>query len=76
VPTDTDIINWIDSAHAECVLIVSSISVWICVSCQFVVRHGYDYAVHAIDPDTLVEWDHIEQVVSVCTSVSMKLLRY
>ena len=37
----------------------------VCVSCQFVVRHGYDYAVHAVDPDTLVEWDHIEQVVSV-----------
>jgi len=37
------------------------------VSCQFVVRHGYDYAVHAIDPDTLVEWDRIEQVVSLIT---------
>jgi len=35
-----------------------------CVSCQFVVRDGYDYAVHAVDPDTLVEWDRIEQVVS------------
>jgi len=35
------------------------------VSCQFVVRHGHDYAVHAINPDTLVEWGHIEQVVSI-----------
>ena len=32
-------------------------------SCQFVVKAGKDYAVHAIDPDTLVEWDLIEQVV-------------
>jgi len=32
-------------------------------SCQFVVRAGKDYTVHAIDPDTLVDWDLIEQVV-------------
>lgn len=31
-------------------------------NCQFVVRDGYDYAVHAVDPDTLVEWHRIEQV--------------
>jgi len=40
------------------------LAVCMCVSCQFVVRDGYDYAVHAVDPDTLVEWDRIEQVVS------------
>jgi len=38
--------------------------VHVCHSCQFVVRDGCDYSVHAVDPDTLVEWDHIEQVVS------------
>jgi len=37
----------------------------VCFSCQFVVRDGYNYAIHAVDPDTLVEWDHIEQVVSL-----------
>jgi len=34
-----------------------------CYSCQFVVRHGLDYSIHAADPDTLVQWDSIEQVV-------------
>lgn len=29
---------------------------------QFVVRDSGDYAVHAMDPDVLVEWDSIEQV--------------
>ena len=36
----------------------------VCCSCQFVVRDGIDYSVHAADPDTLVDWDLIEQVVS------------
>ena len=41
------------------------VCVCVCASCQFVVRDGHDYAVHAVDPDMLVEWDRIEQVVSV-----------
>uniref|UniRef100_T1J2K6 E3 ubiquitin-protein ligase RNF10 n=1 Tax=Strigamia maritima TaxID=126957 RepID=T1J2K6_STRMM len=31
-------------------------------NCQFVVRAGRDYAIHAIDPDLLVDWDAIELV--------------
>ena len=33
-------------------------------SFQFVVSDSGDYAIHAMDPDVLVEWDFIEQVVS------------
>lgn len=31
-------------------------------NCQFVVRDDGDYAIHTGDPDTLVEWNQIEQV--------------
>jgi len=31
-------------------------------NCQFIVKASEDYAVHAVDPDTLVDWDFIEQV--------------
>eukprot|EP00058_Branchiostoma_floridae_P024095 XP_002609585.1 hypothetical protein BRAFLDRAFT_115063 [Branchiostoma floridae] len=31
-------------------------------NCQFVVRDTGDYTVHSADPDTLVDWDSIEQV--------------
>ena len=34
------------------------------VSFQFVVSDSGDYTIHAMDPDVLVEWDFIEQVVS------------
>lgn len=35
-------------------------------SCQFIVREGKaDYTVHSVDPDLLVEWDCIEQLVSI-----------
>lgn len=32
-------------------------------SCQFVVKAGGDYTRYLNDPDTLVEWDSIEQIV-------------
>ena len=35
-------------------------------SCQFVVRDGEDYSVHLMDPDILVKWETVEQVVSKC----------
>lgn len=35
-------------------------------SCQFVVCDDQDYTVHFTDPDTLVNWDFVEQVVSSC----------
>lgn len=35
-------------------------------SCQFVVRESGDYLLQATDPDALVDWDVIEQVVSMC----------
>lgn len=35
------------------------------ISFQFVVSDSGDYTIHAMDPDVLVEWDLIEQVVSV-----------
>ena len=38
---------------------------FICCSCQFIVRDGADYTVHTADPDTLVSWDLIEQVVGL-----------
>ena len=45
-------------------------------SCQFVVSTSGDYSIHSGDPDRLVEWDRIEQVVrivivhvSVCPSI-------
>jgi len=43
------------------------------VSFQFVVCDSGDYTVHAIDPDVLVEWDFIEQVVSFLKEYLMKL---
>lgn len=33
-------------------------------SCQFVVSEDQDYTVHFADPDILVNWDFVEQVVS------------
>ena len=33
-------------------------------SCQFVVSASGDYSMHSGDPDRLVDWDRIEQVVS------------
>ena len=33
-------------------------------SCQFVVKESADYSVNAVDPDVLVDWDLIEQVVN------------
>merc|ERR1711976_583882 len=32
-------------------------------NCQFVVKSSGDYSVHLADPDTLVNWDLVEQVV-------------
>lgn len=34
-------------------------------SFQFVVRAEVDYSVHLADPDKLVEWNFIEQIVSI-----------
>lgn len=34
-------------------------------SCQFVVKDSGDYSVQIIDPDVLVSWDAVEQVVSI-----------
>lgn len=31
-------------------------------NCQFIVKENGEYSVHAVDPDTLVDWDLIEQV--------------
>lgn len=39
-------------------------NVYFVCSCQFVVSASGDYAVHFRDPDKLVEWERIEQVVS------------
>lgn len=33
--------------------------------CQFVVNSNGNYDVHLIDPDALVQWDLIEEVVSI-----------
>ena len=32
-------------------------------SCQFIVKEDGDYGVHTVDPDKLVDWDMIEQIV-------------
>lgn len=34
-------------------------------SCQFIVSDDQDYKVHLADPDRLVNWDYVQQVVSV-----------
>ena len=34
-------------------------------SCQFVVSASGDYSIHSGDPDRLVEWDRIQQVVRI-----------
>lgn len=34
-------------------------------SCQFVVTDDQDYKDHFTDPDTLVNWDYVQQVVSL-----------
>lgn len=36
----------------------------LCFSCQFVVSDDQDYKAHFTDPDTLVNWDCVQQVVS------------
>ena len=41
------------------------------VSFQFVVCDSGDYTVHAMDPDVLVEWDLIEQVVCICNALQI-----
>lgn len=38
----------------------------VCFSCQFVVTDDQDYKAHFTDPDTLVNWDCVQQVVSAC----------
>ncbi len=38
---------------------------FVCFSCQFVVTDDQDYKAHFTDPDTLVNWDCVQQVVSV-----------
>lgn len=38
--------------------------VFIIFSCQFIVREGEDYSICLKNPDALVEWDYIEQIVS------------
>lgn len=51
-----------------------SLSVFPAVSsCQFVVSEDQDYAAHFADPDTLVNWDFVEQVVSDFTKFSKSL---
>ena len=35
----------------------------LCDSCQFVVKDSGDYTLQATDPDALVDWDLVEQVV-------------
>jgi len=37
-------------------------------NCQFVVKSSGNYSAHLVDPDTLVDWDLIEQVVLKTTS--------
>lgn len=32
-------------------------------SCQFVIKEGGDYAVNCVNPDVIVDWDLIKQVV-------------
>ena len=32
-------------------------------SCQFIVKEDGDYSLHTVDPDKLVDWDMIEQIV-------------
>ena len=41
------------------------------ISFQFVVCDTGDYAVHSMDPDVLVEWDLIEQVVCICNTLQI-----
>lgn len=48
---------------------VSFLSLCLCLSCQFVVTDEQDYQAHFTDPDTLVNWDCVQQVVSgLCSS--------
>ena len=43
---------------------MSSFMSFVYFSCQFVVKDGQDYSVHLMDPDVLVKWESVEQVVS------------
>ena len=45
-------------------------------SCQFVVKYSGDYSVHLADPDLLVEWDMIEQVVSFIDALCVLCLNF
>lgn len=44
--------------------VFSVMEIFFLFSCQFVVSDSGDYTVYAVDPDILVDWSLVEQVVS------------
>lgn len=53
-PSPPSVQHWFDRQSAN----------FACFSCQFVVTDDQDYKAHFTDPDTLVNWDCVQQVVS------------
>lgn len=47
-------------------------------NCQFIVRLGQDYSKHTVDPDTLVNWEYVEEVrfMSVTTEAVCPICLY
>lgn len=43
-------------------------------SCQFVVIEGGDYSLYWTNPDVLVDWNLVEQIVSCYNSLIINLL--
>lgn len=48
----------------------------LCFSCQFVVTDEQDYKAHFTDPDTLVNWDCVQQVVSIKSTFPFFLIKH
>lgn len=54
---------------------LQNLSVPCMYSCQFAVKAGKDYSVHAADPDVMVSWDLIEEVVSCCYFFNVRFVQ-
>lgn len=58
-------IKWLHFLFELCHFQSCFLIVFVMFRCQFVVVGSVDdYAINAIDPDKLVDWDHIQLVVS------------
>lgn len=51
-------------SYNKYVIFVNLINIFF-FSCQFVVKEGADYSLYLSNPDELVDWNQIEEIVSI-----------